>query len=293
MKVKEHGDGDYYLGVFVQPTKSTPAKMEWTKKLSHEEAMSYMKAETNLKYWLLHDREAFGLLEHSYDVFLNTVEAMRMKLQTIKYLPNGRDELLSINSAFMSFLSMRHFYLDRTRVTISSKRPDLMKAHELATNHEFNTCFAFKFCSQLRNYAQHAGLPITGLQASGAYNPLEKSATFKFQLNFLKTELLARKSIWKASVRPDLEAMPERFPVLPLANELMHAMDRIRTKTLKEYKPYFEADLKIVDDAYKATITRKGIPCIFWGKDVKLESAKADLEMSKIPTELIEIGKQA
>lgn len=293
MKVKEHGDGDYYVGVFVQPTKSTPAKMEWTKKLSNEEAKTYMNAESNLKHWLLHDREAFGLLEHSYDVFLNTVVAMRAKLETISYLPNGRDELLSINSAFMSFLSMRHFYLDRTRVTISSKRPDLMEAHDIATSDEFETCFAYKFCSQLRNYAQHAGLPITGLQASGSYDPFENSATFKFELNFIKSELLARKSIWKATVRPDLEAMPERFPVLPLANELMHSMDRIRAKTLKAYKPYFEEDLKIVEDAYKATLTRKGISCIFWGKDVRMEATKADLEMSKIPVELIEIGKQS
>ncbi len=190
----------------------------------------------------------------------------------------------------MSFLSMRHFYLDRTRVTIGSKNTNLMRLHEQATFTEFENCFAYKFCSQLRNYAQHVGLPITGLNASGSHNHLNGISDFKFQLNFVKSELLARKSIWKSSIRSELEAMSEQFEVLPLANELMHAMDRVRRKTLKAYRPYFNNDLKIVEKVYEATLSRKGLPCIFWAKEVYLGKSKADIQMTVIPVELINIG---
>lgn len=282
-----------YLSIVERDDESSRPVISNLYALSKNESAKYPIYERKLKSWLQTDAEAFSLLEDAYESFLTTVNTVESKLSSNNPVPSVREELIRINSAFLSFLSISRLYVDHTASKIGSKNLNELKLHKVAASKEFDEHFAYRFFCQLRNYAQHRGLPLTGLNATGEIDLTTNKAKYTFELFFIKSELLEYKKIWSQLVYPDLLRSPERIPVLPLSEEYMECMRRIRQSSVRAFLPLIQKELAFIGE-----IIKKGqgqVP--LYMADLKLVGMQdnepiVDAHFTEVPVALVELANQ-
>ena len=82
------------------------------------------------------------------------------------------------------------------------------------TAYFYDNVFVYAFFAKLRNYAQHCGVPISAVNFDLDY--VGDKVRWSFTPQFYRDVLLKNYEKWGARVKPDLEAQPKRFEVLPL-----------------------------------------------------------------------------
>jgi hypothetical protein len=253
--------------------------------MTTEEAVRFHAADANLRFWLQGDMESYAILQYSCRRFKAVVQRVRLETQR-PTMPDGRDELVAINTEFLSFLSMMRLYLDHSASRIGSKNPNELKIHKEATNMEFDNHFSYRFFSQLRNYAQHKGMPITGLNAKRELSDDKTEAIYTFDVYFIRSELLEIENIWTAKVLPDIQSSPEHIRIMPLLTEVTQCLDRIRFKTFMALKPFIEDDVEFMRVIAVYASSYDSDPFIMDVTRVH-DDSRADLHARKVPIKLI------
>jgi hypothetical protein len=262
--------------------------------LSAKETNQYEPAEQKIKLLIQRDIETFQMLEDAHRLLMNTVRDAEKKLAGgAPVPPSVREELIKINSAFLSFLSIARLYLDHTASKISSKNPHILEIHKLATNEEFDNHFAYRFFSQLRNYAQHRGIPLTGMTAAGTINLKTKENDYNFKLFFHKNELLEYKKIWTRKVLPDLLDASDEILALPLISEYMECMARIRRKSIKAFLPLVSTEIKMVKSIIDKGQGKQPLYIVsFMNTGKRNEDIVGDAHFREVPIKLIEFTER-
>jgi hypothetical protein len=99
-----------------------------------------------------------------------------------------------------------------------------------AASNEYDTEFAYRFMSRLRNYAQHRRMPVHGGRVSARLNidsDGAESMTHSVSVVFRRDRLLEERDVWGATVRAEIEAMSPTVQVLPLLDSAMAAVRRV------------------------------------------------------------------
>lgn len=209
------------------------------------------------------DMRLFQLVELNGEDFLSQLNHYRA-LAELNPDP-GKNVLnaqfLDLNRLVLNFLSAVRTYLDHTETRLSRKygqdSPEYT-GFKSFTAAAFDGHFSYRFFSKLRNFAQHCGLPAGGLTLTSKIDGIS------LNVDFVSHYLISNFDSWGATIKKELQEMPERFDIVPLMQEkislLRHIDQQLQEIILPHYKAEGEALLELFDEAYHAN---KGIPCLF------------------------------
>jgi hypothetical protein len=119
-------------------------------------------------------------------------------------------------------------YAERKLKRQYGKQSRQAKEFKEATSQQFDGSFAYRLVSQLRNYGQHVNLPTNALSLkSGDFNFLLGTTEEHLLVEVSRDKLLNSGFDWRAKdVRPQLEALPERFELDGYIDETMECLEK-------------------------------------------------------------------
>lgn len=148
---------------------------------------------------------------------------------------------LNFNRLFLNYLSSIRTFIDHNKAHINRKfgsGSSEANEFEKITNYYFDKFFSYRFFDQLRNYAQHSGLPLQSFNLS-TQRTQDGGYLASSEITFDPRELLKTYSKWSAIVKADLEKKEDPFPLAPLLEEMtnvlfgfMQAVDGINAKNV-------------------------------------------------------------
>lgn len=277
---------DYFLVGITDPDGKGPVFTR-VKNLSDEEVAKVKQNKALLKKWFKSDHETFSLVEYSYERLRSLALSIEEDTKTVPR-PTVDNATLAINNELLNSLSMTTMYLDHTRKRLKGKENEDYERFEKATNNEFDTYFSYRLFSKLRNYSLHSGFPITGVDFSDGFNE-DGSSAYKFYLDFQRDELLNNSDKWGAIVRKDLEQQPERFPVMPLADEVLTSMRKIHTVVAKGMAKRLSNEVEFFEQMIAEVPTAAGQPTIAWIKAKEKNAGGPSMQIELIEMPLLEI----
>lgn len=130
--------------------------------------------------------------------------------------------------AFRAFLD----HCDAYTCDRYGERSEERKRFKRETGAQYDDKFAYRFCYQLRNYAQHYSMPISDATLTLLMDHGKRHYKQTSTLLIVRDELLEW-SGWK-KLRSELVHMPETFEVLPLVRAVGSAINEICCSVLKE-----------------------------------------------------------
>lgn len=144
--------------------------------------------------------------------------------------------MLNFLSAFRTFLDHAQTNLDRTY----GKESENFKIFKKTRSSCYDNYFSYRFLDKLRNYSQHVGMPITGIDTSSELvhiNP--KEVEHKLRVTVLKGDLLEFKE-WgnytiydkyvnpeKLKIKDEIGRLPDQIDINPYIDELMYCIEKI------------------------------------------------------------------
>lgn len=189
------------------------------RELNDSEAEVYRKAsKCLLNFWA--DQKLFQVVSLNYNDFVDYYKHCSEKCKEGE--PHNwilMDEwFLNFNRHLLNYLSSVRTFLDHSEKNIHDRHghssPTLVRFEE-ACHNAYDNHFAYRFLYELRNYAQHCGLPIGGIKIGEV-----------LEVFFDRDVLLGRYKKWK-NIESELKQCKPRFEVAPLLNEMMDCLYRI------------------------------------------------------------------
>lgn len=170
---------------------------------------------------------------------------------------------LDLNRTLLNFLTMVKTFIDHVETYLKriygETSPEFEKCKK-AQNAVYDRSASYRIMYQLRNYAQHCGLPVQVVSFSSTSTELY-GTIYRDRLECLcdRDHLLERFN-WK-KVQPDLEAQEKQFDVIPHVFEYMENLFDV-------YAIISQVDEKLVESARFVKKLLEGIdiegfiPCI-------------------------------
>lgn len=160
-----------------------------------------------------------------------------------------------------NFLATASLFLTNTEVQLGKVFGKSSKEENLWNDYKRNlhlNSFAYRFIYELRNYSQHYGLPISGLNLQIG-NMAKISRTIDLSIYVCKKDLLKDNFNWK-KVKNEIETLEEQTDIVPLLNEYNDILGKLFHKYIELFA------IKLLDcskyiDIFRATFKiPEGIP---------------------------------
>jgi hypothetical protein len=138
---------------------------------------------------------------------------------------------LDLNRLILNFLSAVRTYLDHTETRLKrekSKYPEEIKFFEVITSYAYDNNFSYRFLYNLRNYAQHCGLPSGNISIK-SYENTTGEVINSLTILLVRDQLLEKFDGWKA-VRKEIAIRDEHFDIIPLIDSMLMELEGINTK---------------------------------------------------------------
>jgi len=163
---------------------------------------------------------------------------------------------LEMNRRLMNYLSAFKTFVDHYETRFKRIDPEGTReygAYTEITRLVFGRHFAYRFCSKLRNYVQHVGLPVGRIEFVGSVDPNfpgdRSRHVYTASIWFDRDVLLANYQEWGARVREDLQNQPEHLPILAICRELQYCIHLVNRVCL-------QIDLNAAIDSWQLLVTR-------------------------------------
>jgi hypothetical protein len=148
--------------------------------------------------------------------------------------PDHRQLAEALMSSTVNWLASMRLFLDHTETALKrrfGKSSPEVNRFKLATNSAYDEKVGYRFSYQFRNYVQHCGLPFSTIRVGKPDKAARTRARQSVELLLDRDTLLREYDEWR-HVKRDLEAMPSKFPLLPLASEAMEGLRDIYRELL-------------------------------------------------------------
>jgi hypothetical protein len=203
------------------------------------------------------------------------------------------DLAIRLNQRILNFLSSMRTYLDHMETRLNRSYGNESKQFtefKAATAKEFDDHFAYRFISKLRNYTQHCGMPlgkIAGLSRLPTPNP-DEAAHHSLDFFFMKSELLKNFSGW-GKVKPELEELPDEFPLRDYIGEVVESLRRIEDIVTCNDKRSLLPSIKVLQGFLDEIGDTKAEPCVYTRLEYMQgkEQWQTDFEFMALPVEVI------
>lgn len=155
---------------------------------------------------------------------------------------------IQVNRKFLNILSSFRSFIDHAGTTVSRQKSegiDLTQAFKEAQSSEYDQNEYYRFLWELRNFAQHCSLPISGYKIK--VNSSENGLTFSTKLApYIDSKfLLEQWSNWKPVVKTWLEKRSEIY-VTELIQETRDSILNVQKSFLGRDIPSVEESLKFI-----------------------------------------------
>lgn len=204
--------------------------------------------------------EKYALVQRNYVHFESTLASITLNnlvFNTCEW-SNFIDSIQLVNGSLLNLLSSTKAYLDQVPQHLNDifgKESLEATAFIQLTHNEFDSRFAYRIISALRNHLQHGDFPVKWLEFSSAWstnNEVKESCSHKIAV-LLSVDDLIRNGYIRAATRAELEATGQsRLDVKPLVRGYMssfaHLHNNVRTS--------FDQKAKLPEERVRALITR-------------------------------------
>lgn len=173
---------------------------------------------------------AYHRLNEKYEDFCLHIEKIIEHSKTKKFNPK---DLESIFEKIDDLLSAFRAFDDKTSHKLSlryGKKSKEFAFFKEALSFEFDNVFAYRLCSQLRNYSQHAGSPITNIKSHSYLEGDQPKSTLSITLDSEK--LLEGYSKWNSRVKEELKKINGPLDLVLILDALMNSCSRAYSKYL-------------------------------------------------------------
>jgi hypothetical protein len=200
--------------------------------------------------------------------------------------------VIILNQRMLNLLSSMRTYVDHAEARLKRKHGDASRQVDLflkATAHEFDTCFGYRFMYRLRNYTQHCGMPL-GLISGGSSLPTprpEEQPEHRIDFYFLRDELLSNFDKWGVIVKPELQSLPERFPLSAYVAESKESLKRIEAALAEIDKDDLKESTQFLKALQAETGQSGGTPCVYTYLELILDGGlrKINMNYTRFPLE--------
>lgn len=193
----------------------------------HKELLNSLKEIQNLES----NRRLFEIAFLNKNDFVDTLNRDASEMMQSSLTIAGNSELyykhhLNFNRLFLNYLSSIKTFIDHNETFIKHKFGSTSyeaMEFEKITNYYFDTFFCYRFFIQLRNYAQHCGMPLSQFNITTTRND-DGSYMSTLEIDFNPQELLANYSKWSRIVKEDLKTKTSNFKLAPLVEEMTQVL---------------------------------------------------------------------
>jgi hypothetical protein len=154
-------------------------------------------------------------------VELNEHDLLEIIGKCAKKMPHGlmqpsttasNDMFIEVNKGVLNLLSSLKTFLEFADTYLKRKYGDQSEqalSFKKEQSAKFDNNFSYRFCYKLRNYAQHCGLPVSGLETNTTHLSSTEMVS-NFTLTLYRDQLLSAFT-WGRHVALDLKRLPEVF----------------------------------------------------------------------------------
>ncbi len=233
---------------------------------------------------------AFEVVHRNHCDLVACAEAGRERMNNS---PNNMVEVSTLMDALVSaiqrlnnFISSATAFLAQTEAhlrSIHGKEAPQVATWTKARRDAHAASFAYRFLYELRNFAQHSSLPLSGLDIDAKREHRHDRLDFRAVLSMYRDGLLSTGYDWNRNVLQEIRDQPEKFDVLPLASAYAHDLRKLCLIAI-----LFQSDRLMRCAGYLDVVKRKiqfepgALPVVVVG-----ETVSSDLPPSKyevIPT---------
>jgi hypothetical protein len=182
--------------------------------LSEDEAAAYFDAAARLRTY---ERNAFPF-KCAIRNYEDLVAARRHYTEGrgwVGDMPASRDVALHLNRLIMNYLASFRAFLDhaetRFKREFGAAEFEELKAIQRT---QYDSSFSYRFVYNLRNYAQHCGLPMGNfLWEASEHPPRSKNVAYSMEISFLRDRLLEDWNDWRGNLKAEIAAKPAKWDV--------------------------------------------------------------------------------
>jgi len=223
----------------------------------------------------------FRLVEANYTEYKTVLnEYSKIYCENANMAESYLEEMVfNLNRLMINFLSAVRTFLDHTETNLKrtyGKESENLKTFKKNCSSCYDNYFSYRFLYKLRNYSQHVGMPITGIDAASDLiyiNPL--AVDYMLRITTLKSDLLkyeewGRYIIYdkcnnskKIEIKDEISRLPDQVDINPYIDELMDCIEKINN-TLFGREEFIELlqHTAFLDKLVKEASVREGAPCI-------------------------------
>jgi hypothetical protein len=265
----------WLAAVTIDPNQTPKFKYELVRKLSPKEYDAYKEADKWLSRFA-QDQEKLGLLRDAYNEYKQAIDDAASQQEEMKHpisvydvhRQNSRHyhrvnaRLRGLLSEITTFLNYAEGYLKRQYGHDSEQ----VQRFKVRCGKEYDASPSYRFVYQLRNYALHYDVPITGMSYRDGYVHPKSGTIGKHVLIEIDRDKLLKSGFnWK-KVRPDIERFPARFAVDAHLDTMLAAMGRINLEVIVAMLPDLKEGAKYIDHLIRPVVPyisgRQGTPII-------------------------------
>ncbi len=231
------------------------------------------------RYAALAERTTYALVRrnrdrllHLHDLFAN-VQRFGGAFREV----DQRALTVTFMNELLNWLVSKRFYLETERNFLTSTYgagSEQLSEHIRATSVAFDQFPGYRFMYKLRDYAQHGGVPLSGLN-------VQRSSSGETELipYLSRQTLLASSFNWGAPVGALIAASDEVIPVLPLVLEAFDALESIERMAVLDRLNRIAEVLPILTEAISRVGDTDGHPAVF-----STPNGDGELTWSTLPT---------
>jgi len=239
------------------------AKLHFTQ----DEYQQYLEAADNLQSYIS-DGQLFLLVLSNYREYHNVLgECLNAHVHKDADYFDSRPVYLSVNGCFLNYLSSVRTYLDYTETRIKrryGRDSQNWQRFKQYCGDAYDGCFSYRFLYNLRNYAQHCGLP---LNISFNTRPKEDNPQEPCYTLFIgaSRDQLLQNFDWKRPLREEIANLPPAIDINPHIDAMTECLGKINSDFSKDEFPnllesatHIKSLLQRISYSYE-----DGDPCVF------------------------------
>ncbi|GAA4456881.1 hypothetical protein [Rurimicrobium arvi] len=261
----------------------TREKYTFLRELSHKQFDQYVGQIKRL-HILQAEGKLFKLIELNYQDLREKIENYRFYKDDSEVFDLGFIYLDS-NRMVLNFLSSIRTYLDHTETRLKRKYGEVSSEFQLfknVTSQCFDSSFAYRFLSKLRNYAQHCGLPAGSISLTSD----EHGNTFTLLLE--RDNLLANFDSWGKTVKEDLKQQKNEFDLMHLIDQKFKLLEYVnKIISDHEYRKHYSDARELLLLMKEVNQESEGAPAVMQISTIGDDYSGASLIIHDFPYEAI------
>ncbi|TAH35749.1 hypothetical protein EYC59_02190 [Candidatus Saccharibacteria bacterium] len=275
-----------YTVAFLDQTENNKTVIVRVRDYTQQEFDEFVKARDVISEQVLQYMDLYNMVAIMYD---NLVAAYKKRVEQVEAQRgiSARDDLAELNAYFAALVANFGMYLGCVPNKISSKRQDILDAHNQATHDEYDNSFAYRLFCVLRNYTLHHTPPITGIRGSSKMAKKPGEVDVEYEIFIEKNELMKNRTVAN-KLAADFALPIEKYPVIETAYEAMQSLRKIHWKTIKALLTPIHEEIALIESLAALTAKHKKQPYI-----AEFMKNGLDAQLHLIPTQILEFRSKA